>query len=139
MQYRGPRIIRPMANVFISHRLVDATQARHLAADLRTAGHEVWLDDDEILAGDSILGKMNEGLERAQYVVVCYSSSGIGSPYMSREWLSALARQLDGRGVKLLPVRLTGDEAPAILADIKHADLVANWNDGLAELLRAIK
>ena len=128
-----------MASVFISHRLADAAEARHLAADLRTAGHAVWLDEDEIFIGDSIPGRMSEGLERAQYIVVCYSSSGIDSLFMSREWLSALARQLDGRGVKLLPIRLTGAEAPAILADIKHADLARNWNDGLAELLRAIR
>ena len=72
-------------------------------------------------------------------MVVCYSSSGVNSPYMKSEWLSALARQLDGRGVKLLPVRLTGDETPAILADLKHADLVRDWNAGVAELLRAIR
>lgn len=128
-----------MANIFISHRRSDAAESARLAADLRAAGHVVWLDDDEIVIGDSIPGKMNEGLERAQYVVVCYSSSGVGSLYMSREWLSALARQLDGRGVKLLPILLTGDEAPAILADLKHADLVRDWNGGVAELLRAIR
>ena len=128
-----------MANVFISHRRADAVEAARLAADLRAAGHEVWLDDDEIAIGDSIPGRMNEGVERARYVVVCYSSSGVNSPYMKSEWLSALARQLDGRGVKLLPVRLTGDETPAILADLKHADLVRDWNAGVAELLRAIR
>ena len=50
-----------MANVFISHRRADAVEAARLAADLRAAGHEVWLDDDEIAIGDSIPGRMNEG------------------------------------------------------------------------------
>jgi hypothetical protein len=58
---------------------------------------------------------------------------------MGREWMSALARQLNGRGVKVLPVRLTGGESPAILEDIKHADLVADWSSGVAELLAAIR
>ena len=53
--------------------------------------------------------------------------------------MSALARQLDGYGVKLLPVQLTGGEPPAILADVKYADLSKEPSRGLAQLLRAIK
>ena len=58
---------------------------------------------------------------------------------MSREWMSALALQLEGSGVKLLPVRLTGGEPPAILADIKYADLVSDRSRGMSQLLRAIR
>ena len=58
---------------------------------------------------------------------------------MGREWMSALARQLNGHGIKLLPVLLTGGEPPAILADVKYADLVKNWSRGIAELLRATR
>ena len=89
--------------------------------------------------GDSIVDRINEGLEGATYVVVCYSSSGITSPWMSREWMSALARQLTGNGVKILPVLLTGGEPPAFLADLKYADLVKNWSQGVSELLRAMR
>jgi hypothetical protein len=128
-----------MANVFISYRKDDAVQARQLAKEISGAGHHVWFDEWEVGLGDSIVGKMNEGLEGATYAVVCYSSSGVTSPWMSSEWMSALARQLDGRGVKLLPVRLTGGDPPAILADRRYADLVKDWNVGVAELLRAIR
>jgi hypothetical protein len=41
--------------------------------------------------------------------------------------------------VRILPVRLTGGEPPALLADVKYADMVADWDRGLAELLRAMK
>ena len=61
------------------------------------------------------------------------------APWMGREWMSSLARQLNGHGVKLLPVLLTGHDAPAILADLKYADLVTDWSQGVTELLRAIK
>jgi len=61
------------------------------------------------------------------------------SPWMSREWMSALARQLDGHGVRLLPLRLSGGEPPALLADIRYADLVADWDRGVQELLAAIR
>lgn len=128
-----------MANIFISHRGNDAPQAEQLAIEIRNAGHKVWLDTWEITIGDSIVQRMNEGLEGAAYVIVCYSSSGITTPWMSQEWMSALARQLNGHGVKLLPVLLTGGDPPAILAGVKYANLVKDWQLGVSQLLQAIR
>jgi hypothetical protein len=128
-----------MSNVFISHRGADSREATRLAGAIRAAGHDVWLDEWEIHVGDSIIERMNEGLSGAAYVVICYSYAGVSAPWMSREWMAALARQLEGRGVKLLPVRLTQGEPPAVLADIKYADLTADWNRGVSDLLRAIR
>jgi hypothetical protein len=128
-----------MANVFISHRGGDTDEARRLAEAIRDAGHQVWFDEWNIELGDSIVERINEGLSGAAYVVLCFSSSGVTSPWMGREWMSSLARQLDRYDVKILPVRLTGGEPPAILADIKYADLVKNWAEGVAQLLRAIR
>jgi hypothetical protein len=128
-----------MANVFISHRRSDTKEAERLAKDVRGAGHQVWFDEWEINIGDSIVERMNQGLSGTVYVVVCYSSAGIETPWMGREWLSALARQLDGHGVTILPVLLTGGAPPAILADIKYADLTKDWSAGMSMLLRAIK
>ncbi len=128
-----------MANVFISHRGNDIREAERLAAEIQRAGHQVWLDEWNIGIGDSIVERINEGLEGATYVVLCYSSAGIMSPWMGREWMSALAQQLNGMGIKLLPILLTGGSPPAILADLKYADLVQNWSEGVAELLRSIR
>jgi hypothetical protein len=128
-----------MANVFISHRGDDEAEAMRLALELRAAGHDVWLDSWKIDLGDSIIERINAGLEGASYVVVCYSSLGVTSPWMSREWMSTLARQLQGHGVQLLPVLLTGGQPPAILADLQYADLVRDWPRGVARLLRAVR
>ncbi|MDY6933188.1 MAG: toll/interleukin-1 receptor domain-containing protein [Spirochaetota bacterium] len=127
-----------MARIFISHRSCDTTEAERLAIELRNTGHDVWIDKWMIDIGNSITQKMNEGLEIADYVIVCYSSQGIMSPWMSIEWLTTLARQLDGVGVKILPVILSGDRIPAILSGIKYADLRSNWSEGMSEILRAI-
>ena len=127
-----------MPNVFISHRKDDANQAEQLATEVRNAGHGVWFDEWNINLGDSIVERIDEGLEGSNYLVLCYSSSGM-SDWVNREWMSALARQLSGHGVKVLPLLLTGGKPPAILADIKYGDLTQDWSKGVSELLRAIR
>jgi hypothetical protein len=128
-----------MPTIFLSHRKPDATLAERLAHELEAAGHQVWFDEWKIDIGDSIAELINQGLEGSAYLVLCYSSSGM-SPWVDREWMSTLARQLSGYPVKILPVLLSGDgsSAPAILADIKYADLVKDWNKGVQDLLKAI-
>lgn len=128
-----------MANVFVSHRKADDFEAERLAREIRNSGHQVWLDEWSIDLGDSIVGRMDEGLAASNYVVICYSSSGIHSPWMGREWMSALAKQLGGKRVKILPVMLTGGEPPSILSDIMYVDLTKNWDSGIKRLLDAIK
>ena len=127
-----------MANIFISYRGPDAALAEHLAQALIHAGHTVWFAEWEIKIGDSIVKRIAEGLEKSAYLVLCYSSS-ILSEWVDREWQSTLARQLNGNGVKIIPVLLSGGQPPAILADIKYADLVKDWDKGVEALLRAIK
>jgi hypothetical protein len=127
-----------MPNVFISYRHSDAQEAEQLAKEIRDAGHQVWFDEWKIDVGDSIVELIDEGLEGTTYLVLCYSESGM-SPWVNREWMSVLARQLSSCGVKVLPVLLTGGQPPAILADIKYANLVKDWSKGVSDLLRAIK
>jgi hypothetical protein len=128
----------PVPNVFISHRSADLDLAKKLAAELARCGNDVWLDDEHILPGDSIVGKIEDGLMESGYVILCLSEHG-PSEWTNREWMSALARRLSGANVKLLPVFLSGGKIPAILADIKTVDLTRDWDDGVALLCKAIR
>jgi hypothetical protein len=127
-----------MANVFISHRGADTDAAERLAVEIQRAGHPTWFDEWQISVGDSIVARIEQGLHGSHYLILCYSSSGM-SPWMDREWMSALARQLSGHNVKILPALLTGGKPPAILADMKFADLVADWDRGVQAILKALR
>jgi hypothetical protein len=127
-----------MPKIFLSHRKPDTDLAKRLADQLIVAGHQVWFDEWEINIGDSIVERINDGLDTMNYLVLCYSTSDM-APWINREWMSTLARQLSGHPVKILPVLLSGGNAPAILADIRYADLVKDWDKGVEDLLRAIK
>lgn len=127
-----------MPKVFISHRSTDLALAKKLSAGLKACGNDVWLDDEEILAGDSIVEQVQTGLAGSNYVVLCLSGDG-PSKWTDREWMSTLGRQLNGMNIKLLPVFLSGGTLPAILADIAYVDLTRDWSHGIKRLCRAIK
>jgi TIR domain len=128
-----------MANVFICHRKDDDKKAERLAAEIRGAGHNVWIDLWNIEIGDSIVERINEGLESANYVIVCYSTIGIDSPWIKREWSTTLTNQLNGKNLKLLPVVLTGGGPPYILSDLFYVDLTKDWSEGIKRVLHAIR
>lgn len=128
-----------MSSIFVSHRNSDVEEAEYIASRLRERGHDVWLDAWTIDIGDSIVERMNEGLSGSTFLVLCFSSEGSLSPWMSREWFSSLARQLNGENVKLIPVLLKGGEVPAILADIKYADAAKGLDSAVSAVIQAIE
>src|SRR5262249_27471928 len=125
-------------NVFLCHRKADDAITERLAVELRDSGCSVWFDEWEINVGDSVIERMNTGLTGASYLILCYSDKGVTAPWISAEWMNTLARQLNGENVKILPARLTGGNPPALLAAVKYADLVKDWDKGVRDLLKAM-
>ena len=112
--------------VFISHRSLDLVEAERLASELAARGHPVWLDSNQLAVGDSIVEKMNAGLDSSVYLVLCLLRSALTRPGpLESGCLLSLARQMNGANVKVIPAKLPNGIVPAILADIKYADLEA--------------
>ncbi|MBV9613321.1 MAG: toll/interleukin-1 receptor domain-containing protein [Acidobacteriaceae bacterium] len=55
---------------FLSHNKADKPIARSIGSHLQLSGIEVWFDEWEIRAGDSIPGKLNDGL--AAFMPSCF-------------------------------------------------------------------
>ena len=51
-----------MSSVFISYSHKDKSFVKMLANDLRYNGHTVWIDDAEVLVGDSLVEKICDGI-----------------------------------------------------------------------------
>ena len=127
-----------MANVFISHRSTDTTIAEKIANDIRAHGHMVWIDVWELNLGDSLVERIDDGLQGASYFVMCLSADGVHTPWMSREWMSALATQLNTKTVKILPIKCSPGDPPAIMADVKYADATKDYDAAIDAILKAI-
>lgn len=76
-----------MSSVFLSHSHQDKPFARRLTADLRHAGHIVWIDEAEILVGDSLIEKIRDGIGSVDYVAAILSRSSIDSEWVKRGWI----------------------------------------------------
>ena len=72
-------------DVFLSHSAKDKAVVRGLAERLRADDLRVWFDEWEIKAGDSIPGKIEEGLERSRVLVLCMSGNAFGCEWAQLE------------------------------------------------------
>ncbi len=111
---------RQASKVFLSHNAADKPFARRLGSQLALAGAEVWFDEWEIRAGDSLTAKINEGLAAFDTFVLIWSEDAARSKWVGRELAAALARGIKDGSLRVIPVLLDETEFPALLADLRY-------------------
>lgn len=129
-----------MSYIFLSHSHQDKAFARCLAASLRHAGHIVWIDEAEILVGDSLIDKIREGLDKVDYVVALLSETSIASEWVKKELDIAMNREIGSKRVIVLPALVHNVGLPGFLLGKRYADFreEANYDNGVADLLAAL-
>ena len=125
--------------VFLSHSSKDKPFIRQLATDLKKNGVGVWLDEQKIAVGDSIVERVGQGLAESDYFILAMSNNSVSSPWVAKELNQALVSEIEQREVKILPLKLDSCEIPTLLKDKKYADFSSQYQAGLDELLIAIK
>lgn len=98
-------------DVFISYASEDRAEvAKPLARHLQDEGLRVWYDQLELKMGDSLRGKIDEGLARCRFGVVILSESFFCKHFTVRELQGLTQREVDGSTV-ILPVwhRITAE------------------------------
>ncbi len=127
--------------VFISHSSQDKLRVRKLAEDLMREGISVWIDDAEIMIGDSILEKVNQALLYSDVVLAILSKSSIKSNWVKKEIETVFANNLEGARSLIIPVlldKLKPEEIPSSIRNVKWVDLTTDYAKGLNELTRAL-
>lgn len=129
-----------MASIFLSHNSNDKPFVRRLAEDLREAGHIVWIDEAEINIGDSLIGKIREGLDKVDFVAVVLSNNSISSPWVQRELDISSNREIAEKRVILLPILLEKVDLPGFLYGKRYGDFTSEeiYTSSLTDLLRAL-
>ena len=87
---------------------------RHVAQPvydhLVSQGISCWYDQGEVLWGDSILAKIDEGLGNARFVLVILSTSSVNKNVPKAERYSALSQELESDETRVLPLLVGNDD-----------------------------
>lgn len=131
------RVEGKVPHVFFSYSSRDRSQVERFARILqKDHGLSYWIDTNEILAGDSLIGKINEGLSVSEVVVLWVTARSVRSNWVKIEWESTLARQTALGLHRIVPiVAEDGIELPIVLADVARLNLCTLGVDEAARKL----
>jgi len=133
----GPR--RPVVFLSYSHEDEEHALFRRMMIDLdSTPGIRYWIDRQEIRAGDSLMAKLEEGIDEADFFLLVISKNSARSRWATQEFFLAYNSQLRDQELKILPVRIDDVQLPPQVRDLVVLDLFRNYDHGLQMLLRTI-
>lgn len=127
-------------DTFISYFSGDKDFVRRLEQSLHLHGVKIWRDDKEIEIGDSISGKIEEGLSQSYTFIIILSPEALERPWVREELRAAYALRLAGEFI-ILPVLHRECDIPPFLADYKYADFrdERRYQEQIELLERSIK
>src|SRR5690349_15024290 len=89
--------------VFISHSSLDKPFVRRIVEAIEADGFKTWLDEKELLPGDSLARRLSEGVAHAPAVLVVVSKSSIESRWLAFELNKATERMVQG-SCRVIPI-----------------------------------
>lgn len=124
--------------IFISYSHADKKKVNVLAAYMVKQNASIWIDTWELNVGDSIIQRIQEAITKSDALLVILSKASVESEWCKKELSTGLIRELDEKRIVVLPVLLEDCEIPLFLRDKKFADLRADFDNGLSEIMDAI-
>lgn len=112
--------------VFLCHAHEDKDVVEPVGSRLQDRGLEVWIDTWRLTPGDSIVAKIEEGIETSDRLVVFLSPASVDSTWVKKEVATGLIMELaeeKGLGSKfVVPVLLKPCKIPYLLRDKLYAN-----------------
>lgn len=128
--HKGPKGLRDNPShegsfdVFVSHIASDGPVARLLAQGLSAKGLKVWLAEDQIAPGDSVIERISSAMKDSRMSALIVSSEADASkPSISREWAAAQECAWSRKDFLVVSVVLDGAELPVFLHGWPHLAL----------------
>jgi hypothetical protein len=110
--------------VFFSYAHSDKAIVESVAKELRRLRVRVWVDQQELIPGDSLLTEIQRGLDCASALVFFASEASLKSPWARHELDFFMGKRLSpSGGPPVIPVLLEAVELPALMRDILYIDV----------------
>lgn len=129
-------------DIFLSHGHEDKPFVKMLQdAFVERGVKKVWVDEAEILVGDSLLKKIAEGIEKTEYFGIVLSPNSVDSPWVQHELEQAMNYEINAKSVKVLPLLHKDCDIPPFLKGKLYADFSGadKFQDSLNKLLRRLE
>lgn len=124
--------------IFLSHSSLDKEFVTPLAVDLKSYGFDVWLDEWEIFAGESIPTRISEGIKECQFVLLILSPNSVKSKWVETEWQAKYWEEIESGNIKLIPVLIDECEIPTLLKTKKYIDFTKDYSFALEDICLSI-
>lgn len=128
-----------MPAVFFSYARQDAPVVDDIARDLRSQGVDLWMDRQDLRAGDEWAPQIEKAISGAEFMLVFISSASQQSSMVRREYELAFKSQSRAGGTRLIPVLLERVELTPFLSKIQYVDFTQSYFEGMQQLLRALE
>jgi hypothetical protein len=124
--------------VFLAYANEDREQVKRLCGELQQAGFDPWMDEEKLLPGQNWPRAIEQAIELADYVVLCFSCRSVDKRgYFQLELRYALevASCVPLDEIFLMPVRLSECSIPLQIAKkTQYIDLFPEWGIGVKAL-----
>ncbi|MEZ9858651.1 toll/interleukin-1 receptor domain-containing protein [Vibrio splendidus] len=119
--------------VFLSHAHEDKDLVGQIAEELRQAFGEdrIFYDSWSMKPGESLIGKMSEGLDECSHFFLFMSAVSLEKPMVRLEWHNGLIKSLKDAS-SFIPVRIDNISPPEILTTTLYIDM---YNRGLPQTI----
>jgi tetratricopeptide (TPR) repeat protein len=130
-------------DTFVSYAHEDEPWAKILAENLVRLRLQVWLDQWELVGGQLMASRLQDGLAKADTVVTVVSRHWTESGWCGEEFASAVANSVAGRQ-RVIPVLLGEVEVPPFIAsrlyfDFRHVASPQRYKSLVQQLGRAVR
>lgn len=121
----------------MSYSHLDIDFVRQLSSDCEEHGIEILRDEKILLAGDSIISKIQDAIDRALLVVVVLSKHSLNSGWVKKELEQATIAEIEGR-TKVIPIiRDQVEHIPGFLRPKLYANF-SGWPDDKEQYSRSL-
>jgi CheY-like chemotaxis protein len=120
--------------VFISYHHEDADSAENLMNKIKGAGFDLWVDSENLGAGDEWQASIDQAIKRAFALIVIMTPNAQASEYVTYEWSFAW-----GAGIKVIPLMYKQTQLHPRLKTLQYLDFTNYSTRRWDKLIEALK
>lgn len=133
-------ITKKSPRVFLSHNHKDKQFVRNLGIKLKESGIHVWIDEAEIMHGQSLIETLRGAIDSVDLLIAVISPSSIASSWVQKEIDIAMNAEIKSKRIRVIPILRKGTVLPGFLEGKLYADFTTPYKQrkNVAKLIESI-